>query len=79
MAGFSWFESSMIEVRRNSWISTLPMHCPQCGLAWSDEGIVPIRGQTYRGWGLPPEGERRPMVYYQCEECGHSAYDRSKR
>lgn len=53
------------------------MHCPRCGLPWSDDGLIPIRGQSYSGRGTPPTGQWTIATSTRtCEECGHTAYRR---
>lgn len=49
------------------------MHCPLCRLPWSDDGLTPIRGQSYSGRGAPPTEHWTVATSTRtCEECGRS-------
>lgn len=73
-ADWSWYESTMVQLRSGGWVSTLPISCPRCGLAWSDEGIQLIRGHVDRGRGCPPDGQVA-TTSYECAQCGHTSYE----
>ncbi|OBC14083.1 hypothetical protein A5784_30755 [Mycobacterium sp. 852013-50091_SCH5140682] len=64
----------MVQIAPHAWVATLPMSCPRCGLAWSHNGLTPIRGQVHRGRGHPPDAQVA-TTSYQCAECGHTSYD----
>lgn len=73
-ADWSMYRSAMVQIRPNAWVATLPMTCPRCCSPWSDDGLVPIRGQVHSHRAAPPGGQVATTCY-ECAACGHQAYD----
>ncbi|MDH6243828.1 hypothetical protein [Mycobacterium sp. OTB74] len=71
MSGWSWFTAYSVRLA-DGCHSTMPMHCPACGLEWNTNGIaLPIHTNVRRGWGSPPPVNAVAAVFYECLGCGH--------